>query len=251
MQQALGQVLVARDAFRDRAGMLGFGGPDAARARTVAKLHQVALVQAQRGNTALGGGIDDIGGAGAERDGIGQFMQCANCGGNVERTIFDRRHHHVARGGERDASDRFVACTHRDLVHAAPAGLARLAETGLHAGQVLQLDHHVLHDVRGPGAFAQPQQEAAALADAAAMLDQARQPGAQAFIKTGNGIGRRIFEIADIDPGFDDRPVGPDVRSAQRQHIDNLDGFLVHLTSRAEVRTGCRTLSICSQRLTF
>jgi hypothetical protein len=73
----------------------------------------------------------------------------------------------------------------------------------------------VFEDVAGPGAVAQALQEAAAFADAAAVFDQARQPGGQAFVKAGQFVRRTFFEFADVEPGFDDRAVGPDVRATQ------------------------------------
>ena len=100
---------------------------------------------------------------------------------------------------------------------------ARLAEAGLHAGQVLQLEHHVFQDVAGPGAFAQALQEAAALADAAAVLDQAGQQRGQALVKPGISVRRGIFERADIEPGFDHRAIGPDIGAAQVVDAQQLD----------------------------
>src|SRR2546427_8339673 len=65
-QQAFGQVLVVGNAFGNRAGEVGLGGPDAALAGAVAELHQVALVQADVGNAPVGGGRHDGGSAGAD-----------------------------------------------------------------------------------------------------------------------------------------------------------------------------------------
>jgi hypothetical protein len=105
------------------------------------------------------------------------------------------------------------------------AGRAGLAEAGLHAGHVLQFEHDVLEDVAGPGAVAQALEEAAALADAAAVLDQAGQPGGQAFVETGQFVRREFFELADVEPGLDDGTVGPDVRAAQVGYTENLMSF--------------------------
>jgi hypothetical protein len=91
----------------------------------------------------------------------------------------------------------------------------------------LQFEYHVLEDVAGPGAFAQALQEAAALADAAAVFDQAGQPG-QSGVRTGRAfIGREVFQRADIEPGFDDRAVGPDVGPAQMRHTEKSNSFFL------------------------
>jgi hypothetical protein len=102
------------------------------------------------------------------------------------------------------AADDLVARAEGHFIDAVVAGGAGLAEAGLHAGQVLQFEDDVLEDVAGPGAVAQALQEAAALADAAAVLDQAGQPGGQAFIEAGEGIRGEFFEFADVEPGLDD-----------------------------------------------
>lgn len=82
-------------------------------------------------------------------------------------------------------ADAFLARADDDLVDAVLARHARLAEAGLHAGLGLQLERHVLQDVAGPGTVAQAHQKAAAPAHAAAVLDQARQPGRQAVVEAG------------------------------------------------------------------
>ncbi|MPM44283.1 hypothetical protein SDC9_90961 [bioreactor metagenome] len=65
-EQALGEVLVLRDAFGDGAGLVALGGPDAALRGAIAQLHQIAVVQADVRNTTLAGGIHDAAGAGAK-----------------------------------------------------------------------------------------------------------------------------------------------------------------------------------------
>jgi hypothetical protein len=57
----------------------------------------------------------------------------------------------------------------------------------------------VFEDVRRPGAFLDPAQEAAALAVAAAVLDQRGQQGGEALVKAGDGVRREVLEFADID----------------------------------------------------
>ena len=129
-------------------------------------------------------------------------------------------------GAQGGAADDGVARAERHLVDAAVRGRARLAEAGLHAGQVLQFQDDVFEDVAGPGAVAQALDEAAALAHAAAVLDEAGQPGVQAFVQAGQGVGRTFFEFAEIEPGFDDRAVSPDIGSTQVGYTKNCDVFL-------------------------
>ena len=76
----------------------------------------------------------------------------------------------------------------------------------------------MFEDVAGIGAVAEPLEEAAPLADAAAVLDHRRQPGHQPLVETGE-VGGRAVKLLQIDPDFQHRVVGPDVRTAQCQHF--------------------------------
>ena len=221
--QLLGQVLVARDAFGDGAGAVGLGRPDAALRGAVAQLHQVAVVQADVRDAAFGGGIDDAGGAGAQALAIHQVGQPGDGGGDVVGAVVDGRHDQVAGGFDGQFADRLVAGADDHLVDAVFARHARLAKAGLHAGLGLQLQRHVLQDVAGPGAVAQAHQKAAAPADAAAVLDQAGQPGGEPLVEAGQGVGGVILQLADVDDGLDDGAVGPDVGAAQVRHAADHD----------------------------
>ena len=172
------EFLVAGDGLADGAGVVGLGGPDALLVGAVAELHQVAAVQAHVRNAAVGGGADDAGGARAEVAvldlGLDRVDRALHVGG-VEGVVVDGRHQQAVALGQRDAGDLLVARAEHHAVDAVLRGAAGLAEAGGHAGQVEQLDHHVLQHVAGPGAFVQALDEAAALADAAVVLDQRRQ----------------------------------------------------------------------------
>ncbi len=119
-QQLLGQVLVAGDAFGDGAGRVGLGGPDAALARAVAELHQVAVGQADRRDAAVGGRIDDVGGAGAEAEAVHQVAQTfGTVAGTSNGVSLIAAMQQVARGVQRGAGDLFLARAHHHLVDAA------------------------------------------------------------------------------------------------------------------------------------
>ena len=130
---------------------------------------------------------------------------CGDRGGDVERLVVDRRQQQRVAGGQRAARDLFVAGAEHHAVDAALRGAARLAEAGRHAGQVQQLDHHVLEHVAGPGAFVQPLQEAAALADAAVVLDQRRQLRDQPLVEAGQAVRRQVFQRAEVEPDLERR----------------------------------------------
>ena len=217
-EQAFRQVLVMGNAFGDGAGEVGLGGPDAALAGAVTQLDQVAVVQANVRNAAVGGGRHDGRGAGAEVaviDPGADFLHRNLYVGRAEGFVVDGGHQQPVAFGERRAGHLFVARPEHHAVDAAFRGAARLAKAGRHVGQVQQLDHHMLQHMAGPGAFAQALDEAAALADAAVVLQQGGQQGDQPVIEAGQQVGRAVFQAAQIQPDFQNGPVSPDVGAAQ------------------------------------
>ena len=110
---------------------------------------------------------------------------------------------------KRGQGNFFVPGAHHDPVDANPVTIAGAAEPAGEPGQVLQFEREVLQDMSGPGAFAYPLQESAWLTNAATMLLQAGHAGNQPLIETGNPIRGVLFQIADVDPNFHHRVVGP------------------------------------------
>jgi hypothetical protein len=85
----------------------------------------------------------------------------------------------------------------------------------------------VFEDVRQIGPPAQPLEESAAFSDAAAVLDERRQPGHQAVVETGDGVRGPVFPGSQIDPGFDYGKIRPDVRTTERQYFADFHCGLV------------------------
>ena len=86
----------------------------------------------------------------------------------------------------------------------------------------------MLKNVADPGAFRQAAQEAAPFAVAATVFDQGGEEGGQALDKAGQGIRRVILEFANVDDGFNDWAVGPQIRAPQMAYFKELDVFWVH-----------------------
>jgi hypothetical protein len=86
----------------------------------------------------------------------------------------------------------------------------------------------MLQDVAGPSAFLQPLQKAAALAHAAAVLDQAGQPGCQTLGEPGQGVGGTVFQLTYVDQRLKSGAVGPDIWTPQISDLPNDDIALVH-----------------------
>src|SRR5690606_21528287 len=125
-------------------------------------------------------------------------------------------------------ADLFVQGIEHHLVQAAAGDFARLAEADLHAGQVLQFDGGVFEDVRRPGAFVQTHDKAARYARSRGVRHQAGQPGHETVGKTGDLVGVKVFEVVNIDHGFDDGRVGPHAGTRQIPDLQYLDVFFAH-----------------------
>ena len=233
LQQRLGHVLVAGDAFGDRAGQVGLGGPDAALRRAVAELHQIAVVEPDVRNAAIGGRADDAGGAGAQIAVVDLLAHPLDRRRHLEGLVVDRAHQQPVAFGQRGAGDLLVAGAEDHAVDAVPRGAAGLAEAGGHARQVQQLDDHMLEHMAHPGAFLQALQEAAALAHAAVVLDQRRQHRGQPVVEAGQPVRRPVLEFAQIQPDFERRTVGPHIGAAQVGDAQQLDVvFLAHVVPK-------------------
>jgi hypothetical protein len=115
------------------------------------------------------------------------------------------------------------------FVNTAFADFACFAKLCASTRQQLQLNGDVLHDVAHPCAAHQTGEEAAAVADAAVVLDQPRQPSVEPVVESVNFVGRVVFHLAQIDQRLDDGAVGPDVGSTQVIHAQNLNVFECHV----------------------
>ena len=173
-QQHAGHFLVLRNRLGDGAGAIGLGGLNAALLAAVAEQNQALGVQPAVGNAAGLRRFDD-GPRARAQDTLrwARFAEPLDFAGDVEGPIVDRGQAKLAGHGQALAAHRLLDILDDDLVDALFRGFAGLAETDLRAGQRLQFQRDVFEDVAQIGAVAQALKEAAALADAATMLDHA------------------------------------------------------------------------------
>ena len=223
-QQHAGQFFVLRDRFGDGAGAIGFGRLNAPLLAAVAELHQAVGVQPPHGNAPGFGGFDDRAGARAKAHLLRQIAEPIDFAGDVEGPIVDRRQEKLGGDFQAFAAQVFFDISEDDAIDAFFRSFAGLAEADRRAGQRLQFQRDVFEDMGGIGSHAQSLEEAAALADAATMLDHRRHPAHQSFVEAGDFVGRRILQFAQIDPRFDHREVGPNVRATQRQYLAEFHG---------------------------
>src|SRR4051812_27934011 len=79
----------------------------------------------------------------------------------------------------------------------------------------------MLEDVCQVGAAPQAFEKAATLADAAPVLDHARQPAHQALVEAADFVGGGIFQITQFDPRLEHGKAGPNVWAAKDHHLLN------------------------------
>ena len=212
------------DILGNGAGQVGFSRPDAALAGAVSDLHQVAVVQPQVRYAAVGRGLHDGGGRRAEPGVVHHGAQGLDRSRHIEGFVVDGRFQQGVALLQRSLGGGLVAGPEHHAVDAGAAGAAGLAEAGGHAGPVQQLDDAVLHHMAGPGALAQPLNEAAVLAHAAVVGLQPRQPGQQAVGQAVDGVGRTLFQRPQVQPDLHGRAVGPGIRSTQEPVLEDGDG---------------------------
>ena len=173
--------------------MVGFGRPNSTLIGAIPQLNQIAIVESDGWDVALGSGIDNAGCAGADAQAIDHLCEVGNDLLDRIGPVFDGRHDQVSGSLKRCAANSFVAGADDHLVDAPRTGFACFAKTSLHACSVLQFQSHVFHDVTRPSAFSQSLKKAASLAYAATMLDQAGQHFLQPLVKAGKGVGGAVF----------------------------------------------------------
>src|SRR5262249_9767019 len=110
-----------------------------------------------------------------------------------------------------------------------------LAVTDVGPGEVLELQGDVLGDVAGPRALAEPRDEAAAAAEAAGMVLEARQQLDERVREAGDLVARELLEHTEVDEHPDYRLAGPVVRAAQDPRLDGPERGLGALAVPAAV----------------
>jgi hypothetical protein len=70
----------------------------------------------------------------------------------------------------------------------------------------------------------------------AAVFYQRGKPGRQTFVKAGNGIGREVLEIPDVDNGLEHGPQSPDIGTVQMADLQEQD--FLFICSGIRVRMG-------------
>ena len=196
----------------------------------LAELDERVAVEPDVRDVAAGGLVEDRLGRRPERLPLGEQDEPLELGHEVDRDRRVVRGDEVVDEGDGDLAgldpDALLAELVDHVVAAVLAGAPRLAVADVGAGEVLELEGDVLGDVAHPRAVAEPRDEAAAAAEAAGVVLEARQQADEGVGEARDLVRREVLEDAEVDDHPDDRLAGPVVRAAQDAGLDDLEGRL-------------------------
>ena len=225
IEQPVGQALVGRHVDPDGRGLRGHRRPDPLLMDAVPELDQRVPVEPEERDVAADRLVDQRLGGRPERLAFGQPDEPLHLGREVEERVgivrggqvVDQRDRHAARF----EPDRLLAVLEDAVVLAVRTRRARLAVADVRPGEVLELERHVLGDMAGPRAVAQPGDEPAAPTERAGVVLQGRQQGDERIGEVGQQVRRVLLEHAEVDQQADDRLAGPVVRAAQDARLED------------------------------
>ena len=230
VEEAVRQALVRRDVDGDATRPRGHRRPDPLLVDALAELDERVAVEADVRDVAARGLVEDRLRARAEGLALGEPDDALELGHEVELVVRVARGDEVVDERDRDLAgldaDCLLAVLVDDVVVAVLAGASRLAVADVGAGEVLELEGDVLGDVAGPGAFLEPRDEAAAAAEGAGVVLEARQEVDQGVGEARDLVGRELLEDAEVDHHPDDRLAGPVVGAAEDARLDDPEGRL-------------------------
>src|SRR5258706_2261509 len=254
VEEPVRQAFVRRDVDGDARGLRGHRRPDPLVVEREPELDERVGVEPDVGDVAAGRLVEDR----LRRRPEGLLFGQADEGLELRHEVeVDRR---VARGDEViHEADRELAGVDSDarlaelvdhVVAAVLAGAARLAVTNVGAGEVLELEGDVLGDVAGPGSIAEPRDEAAATAEAAGVVLEAREELDEGVGEARDLVRRVVLEDAEIDDHPDDRFACPVVGATEDPRLDDHEGRLrasavggaIHRAACRARRSSCRDL---------
>ncbi len=217
-EQHAGHFLVLGNRFRDGTGAVRLGRLNPALFPAVTEQDQALGIQPPVGDVAGRGRFDDGPGARPEAHLLGQITKPLDLLGNVPWPVINGGQAQPPGDGHALAAQRLLGILDDNLIDALLGGLAGLAEADFRARQRLQFQRDVFENMAQVRAVAQALKEAAALSDAATVLDHARQPTHQAIVQARKLRGGSI-QVVQVEPHFEHGKVRPDVRPPKRQYL--------------------------------
>ena len=223
-EQRPGQFLVLRDRFGHGTGAIGFRRQNPALLCPLPQPHQRALRQPAERNPPGLGRFHNGAGARSELHIQQQPPQALQFCAYVEGIARDSGKDQPMSGVDALNGKFFLDVFNRHAIDTAGGGSAGPAIPHDRPAECLQFERDMLQHVAHPGAVAHPLKKSAALADRAAVFDHARQPLHDAVVETGERVGGEVFQMAQIDPRFENRKAGPLVGTTQNLDLLNLHG---------------------------
>ena len=229
VQKSVRELLVGRDVHGDAARPAGHRCPDPLLVDTLAQLHEAVPVQPDVGDVPARRLVQERLRGRAEGEPLREADQVLQLRDGVEGVVRVPGRDEVVDEADGQASgldpDLLLAVLEDDVVAAVVAGAARLAVADVRAGEVLELQRQVLGHVAGPGAVAQPGDEAAAPAERAGVVLQGGDQRHQRVHEPRDPVGRPLLEHAQVHDLADHGFAGPVVGAAHDARIHDLQGW--------------------------
>ena len=230
VQQAVRQALVARDVDGDPGRLRGHRRPDPLLVDTEPELHERVAVEADVGDVARRGLVEDRLGRRPERGPLGEPDQALELRHEVDRHPVVGRCDEMVDEGDGDLAvlDPYVLLAVL-VVHVVAAVLADrpgLAVADVRAGEVLELQRDVLGDVASPRPLAETGDEATPAAEGAGVVLEARQQLDQRLGEAGDLVARELLERPEVDEHPHDRLARPVVRTAEDPRLEDPEAWL-------------------------
>ena len=230
VEQAVGELLVARDVDGDPGGPARHRGADPLLVDALAELDEAVAVEADVRDVAAGGLVEERLGAGPEREPLGEQDELFELRDEVERERLVARGHEMVH--ERDGhpprldADLLLAVLEDHVVPAGLAGAARLAVTDVRPREVLELERDVLGDVARPRPLPESRDEPAPATEAAGVILERGQHLRERVREARDLVARELLEDAEVDDLADHGLAGPVVRPAEDARLEDPQGGL-------------------------
>jgi len=225
VEKSVGEALVGRDVDGDPRCSRRHRGPNALLVHALAELDERCRTEADIGNVAADGFVDQGLRRRPERLALRETNEALELAGVVEGNPRIVGGDEVVDEGDGHPAglhaDRFLAVLVDDVVLPRRTCGARLAMADVGAGEVLELQGDVLGHVARPRPVAEPGDEAAAPAEGAGVVLEGRHQGYERVDEPRNRVRRVPLQAAEIDEQPDDLLARPVVRSAEDAGLED------------------------------
>ena len=225
-QQGSREFFVLCNGLGDGAGRVGLCGADTPLMDAVAELHEASLVEPAPRNALGLGRIDNRSGAGSQANIVSIFFELCDNLGHVKGLVVDCSLNQLKGFVQTYQCQSLFFVSDGDFIDAVGVGLSGSAKTYRGPCKRLKFQRNVFEDVGHVGTATQADEKPSSFANAAAVLDHRRQPTHEPLVKTRDHLRRGILHFLEVNPGFENRIIRPNIWASKLVHLKYLHSFL-------------------------